>query len=87
MASTQCAVTKGDLPLNIRWLFNGKPVNILHGVAIAKMNQRISMLSIESVDAIHAGEYLCVAENLAGEGRYSTILNVNGIFFFFLQFT
>lgn len=87
MASTQCAVTKGDFPLNISWLFNGKPVNLLHGVAVSKINQRISTLSIESVDAVHAGEYLCVAENLAGAGRYSTILNVNGSLSFFLQFT
>ncbi|XP_066145693.1 cell adhesion molecule Dscam1 isoform X39 [Euwallacea fornicatus] len=77
MASTQCAVTKGDFPLKISWFFNGKSVDKLHGISITKTNNRISSLSIESVDAVHAGSFLCLAENAAGEDRYSTFLNVN----------
>lgn len=41
------------------------------------------MLSIESVDAVHTGEYMCIAENVAGEASYSTTLNVNGSFSFY----
>lgn len=80
MASTQCAVIKGDFPLEITWYFNGKPIEALHGVSVAKMNQRITMLSIDFVDAIHAGEYSCVARNDAGTDKYSVYLNVNGTF-------
>lgn len=81
VASTQCTVIKGDLPIKISWLFKQNPIDILHGHSITKINQRISSLSIESVDAIHSGEYSCVAENAAGEDRVSTVLNVNGISF------
>lgn len=78
MASTQCAVTKGDFPLKITWFFNSNPIETLHGVSVMKTSQRISSLSIDSVDAIHAGVYMCLAENAAGADRYSTYLNVNG---------
>lgn len=78
MASTQCAVSKGDFPLKITWFFNSNPIETLHGVSVMKTSQRISSLSIDSVDAIHAGVYMCLAENAAGADRYSTYLNVNG---------
>lgn len=82
MVSTQCAVSKGDFPLKITWFFDGKPVGLLYGTSVTKANQRISMLSIESVDSTHTGEYTCVAENPAGKDKYFTTLNVNGTYFF-----
>lgn len=78
---TQCTVIKGDLPLNISWYFNGKPVQHLHGVAVAKSNQRISSLTIESADETHSGEFSCVAENAAGKTSYSAFLSVNGSYY------
>ncbi|XP_076265880.1 Down syndrome cell adhesion molecule 1 isoform X13 [Rhynchophorus ferrugineus] len=77
MASTQCAVAKGDLPLNISWFFNGSSIKMVHGISVGRMNQRISTLSIEAADENHVGEYLCVAENAAGSTSYSAVLNVN----------
>lgn len=81
MASATCAVTKGDLPLKISWFFDNKPAKELPGVAVAQMNQRISMLSIESAAENHIGEFVCEAESVAGKTAYSTFLNVNGRLF------
>lgn len=81
MASTQCAVSKGDLPLKISWFFNNKPAKGLPGISVGQTNQRISTLSIESSNETHAGEYLCIAENSAGKNSFSAVLNVNGILF------
>lgn len=42
------------------------------------MNKKVNTLSIESVGAEHAGTYVCIAKNKAGESSYATVLNVNG---------
>ena len=39
----------------------------------------ISLLSIDSVAAHHAGQYICIATNKAGSSKRSAILTVNGI--------
>lgn len=80
MATTNCAVTKGDFPIKITWLFNGKPIESVHGVTTSHVNKRISTLSIESVAAEHAGVYTCRARNKAGSAEYSATLNVKGIY-------
>uniref|UniRef100_A0A182JD59 Ig-like domain-containing protein n=1 Tax=Anopheles atroparvus TaxID=41427 RepID=A0A182JD59_ANOAO len=55
MATVQCAVTKGDTPLSFSWLFNGQDVILGEsGVLVSKSGQRISMLTIESVQSVHA---------------------------------
>ncbi|XP_063932350.1 cell adhesion molecule Dscam1 isoform X5 [Zophobas morio] len=77
MTSASCSVSKGDLPLTIFWIFNGKTVDHGNGVVVSLVNKRLSTLSIESVQAEHAGEYSCVATNAAGEGRQSSTLRVN----------
>lgn len=79
MATASCAVTKGDFPLNITWVFNDLPLNVVHGVTISRVNKRISTLSIESARAEDSGKYTCLAENAAGKSEYSSLLNVNGI--------
>lgn len=82
--SIQCTVLKGDPPLNITWLLNGRPISNDEGVTVMKM-KRISTLSIDSVQDVHSGNYTCVVENPAGSDRFSTTLNVNGIFCLFLK--
>lgn len=74
--STSCQVSKGDLPMDISWFFNGKPFD-LQDVSVST-NKRLSVLAIESVLARHAGEYTCVASNLAGTASRSVALTVNG---------
>lgn len=81
MATVQCAVTKGDFPIQFSWMHNGKTIDLSNGVTINKINKRISTLSIDSVDEEHIGNYTCIAKNLAGSTSYSAVLNVNGTLF------
>lgn len=76
-ASIQCLVMNGDLPLNISWLFNGVPI-ALEDISIAQNSKRVSALTIESAKHHHAGNYSCVASNIAASSLYSAVLLVNG---------
>ncbi|XP_055593961.1 cell adhesion molecule Dscam2 isoform X11 [Uranotaenia lowii] len=79
MASTtmvSCAVAKGDTPVEINWMFNGTVLNTNDGILITKSGQKISMLSIESVQPRHAGNYTCVARNRAGFIEHTSELKV-----------
>lgn len=89
MATVQCAVIKGDLPIDIIWSFNGRVIDIANGafdehnydnpdIVVSRSSKRASQLTIESVAARHAGEYSCTASNTAGTATHSSILSVNG---------
>lgn len=78
MVSASCTVNKGDLPINIYWTRNGVKQFSNDGISISRTNQRISVLSIESVRDRHAGNYTCIAENKAGVVELSIYLWVNG---------
>lgn len=87
MASVQCAVTKGDYPLEIVWMFANKPIELEdQGVIISESGRRAKQLTIEAVMAKHAGEYTCVASNAAGSTSRSVLLAVNGIIYFHISF-
>lgn len=80
MVSATCSIVKGDYPVEIVWLHNGKPINSDNpDIAITRINKHMSAISIESVAARHAGEYTCSATNRAGNVSHSTTLAVNGI--------
>ncbi len=77
----QCTITKGDLPLNIKWSLNGQLVKSgVNGIVISKISPRLSTLSIESISSFHRGFFMCIASNGAGESNYTTELRVNGEF-------
>lgn len=77
--SVQCVVTKGDSPLEISWTFDGRPIQSYHSdVIVSDSTKRVKQLTIESVAARHAGEYTCVASNVAGSTSHSATLDVNG---------
>lgn len=78
MVSASCTVNKGDFPINIYWTRNGHKIFSNDGISISRTNQRISILSIESVRDRHVGNYSCVAENKAGLVELSAYLWVNG---------
>lgn len=78
MVSASCTVNKGDIPLKITWTRNNHLVFSNDGISISRTNQRISILSIESVRDRHSGNYTCIAENSAGAVNYTTPLFVNG---------
>lgn len=77
-ASVTCIIQKGDLPMNISWTFNGKPVQRLNGISTYQTSKKTSQLTIDSVNAEHAGEFTCIAQNEAGTQSFSSTLNVNG---------
>lgn len=59
---------------------HGHTIVNMDGVVTASMNRRNSILTIESAQAYHTGEYTCIAENIVGVIKYSGYLNVNGTF-------
>nr|XP_029721314.1 Down syndrome cell adhesion molecule-like protein Dscam2 isoform X33 [Aedes albopictus] len=78
MVSAYCTVNKGDLPMQIRWSRDNQPVDgSSEGISVSRTNQRISVLSIESVKDIHSGNYTCTAENKAGRAQHTATLFVN----------
>lgn len=79
-ASVLCSITKGDFPVDFTWLLNGRRIISDDNISIMRSNKRTSQLSIDSVQAEHAGEYMCIAHNKAGNASHSTSLQVNGTF-------
>ncbi|XP_043494172.1 Down syndrome cell adhesion molecule-like protein Dscam2 isoform X22 [Polistes fuscatus] len=87
MATVQCAVIKGDLPVDIVWSLNGQPIDVSgaptnqnydrQDIIVNRSNKRASTLTIDSVAARHAGEYSCTASNAAGSATHSSVLTVN----------
>lgn len=73
-----CHASKGDLPLNIKWLHNKMPIFSHLGVVTNRIGDRISLLTIPLVSDQNSGEYTCLAENAAGISEHTTHLYVNG---------
>lgn len=83
MVMITCAMLKGDTPVDISWSViddfgNEKMLSTNEGIVISQSNQRISMLTIEAVQAKHKGEYKCSATNRGGTAVYSAELIING---------
>lgn len=76
-----CHVAKGDMPIRIKWLFNGQEVQspVGLGVVTQKLGDRSSFLTVPSVRAENNGSYTCMATNAAGSFNHTTNLFVNGI--------
>ena len=73
-------VPKGDLPLDIYWTLNSALIiNGENGFNIFKMNKRTSSLNIDNLEAMHRGNYKCIANNSAGYAEHVTVLEVNGL--------
>lgn len=80
-ASVQCTISGGDLPMEVKWHFNGAEIPKYLEVSTSKMGKRINVLLIESVKADHAGNYSCIAKNQAGTVEHTAPLIVIGLFF------
>lgn len=78
MVTVICVVAKGDLPIGIKWTFNGRPIETLQEVNLVRSSKRVSQLTIDNVKDYHSGEYVCAAKNKAGITRHSAYLRVNG---------
>lgn len=73
----QCFITKGDLPLDIKWRKDGGSLD--SDVSVQHYGHYTSSLSIESLSPRHAGSYTCVASNPAATATHTSDLLVNGI--------
>jgi len=81
VASVNCVVPKGDLPLDIYWTLNSALiVNGELGFTLVRLNKRTSSLNVDSLEAVHRGSYKCIANNSAGYAEYVSTLDVNGLF-------
>ncbi|XP_073976308.1 Down syndrome cell adhesion molecule 2 isoform X2 [Rhodnius prolixus] len=76
-ASLTCSVTKGDPPLTVSWLKDGRPLDPKHRLAVQQVDQYNSILLIESLSPEHNGNYSCVARNPAAEVIHTQRLVVN----------
>ncbi|XP_075218306.1 cell adhesion molecule Dscam2-like [Lycorma delicatula] len=82
-AGVQCFVTKGDLPLTIRWMKDGEDVNSdeqkgsITGISVRQLGEFTSSVSIKSLQPHHAGTYTCSARNQAANTTHSSTLLVN----------
>lgn len=77
--SVNCLISSGDLPVDIEWLFNNSPINAYSGVSTSKVGKRVSVLTIDSVNHDHAGNYTCKARNHATTVNFTAELVINGI--------
>jgi hypothetical protein len=73
-----CSVTRGDLPLSITWLKDGRSMGPSERVTVTNMDQYSSILMIESLSPDHNGNYSCVARNVAAEVSHTQRLVVHG---------
>lgn len=73
-----CSVPGGDLPLTIEWTLDGQEIPEDSGISTARVGRRGSVLTIEAVEASHAGNFTCHAHNSAGHQQFTTPLNVYG---------
>ncbi|XP_043064021.1 Down syndrome cell adhesion molecule-like protein Dscam2 isoform X25 [Drosophila ficusphila] len=71
-----CSVPGGDLPLDIDWTLDGQQIHEDLGITTARVGHRGSVLTIEAVEASHAGNFTCHARNSAGHQQFTTPLNV-----------
>lgn len=74
--SLQCTVSTGDLPVKISWDYPNMGRD--DSVTILNVGKRVSMLTVSEVQAHHAGNYTCFAENKALSVAYTVLLLVNG---------
>ena len=78
--AVQCGVSEGDMPITFRWSFHGQELSSQMGISTSRINSRMSLLSIDSIAAGHAGDYTCTAQNSAGQANHTAVLLVQGSF-------
>lgn len=77
--ATQCMITKGDPPLQIKWFLNEETIwNDMHSIQVIPIGPKLSTLRIDSLNENHRGNYTCQVQNIAGVVTYSAELMING---------
>jgi len=76
-AGVACIVSAGDLPIKIKWLKDGQPLDKSLGATTSTANFT-SFLSFARVSRSHNGNYTCQAENPAAISSFSATMIVQG---------
>lgn len=58
----------------------------IQGVKVGLFGKKTSVLSIDSLNENHAGNYTCLVQNPVGNSSYDAKLSVKGTTFILLQF-
>lgn len=88
-----CAVTKGDLPLSFSWTVDGRPIinggstGISSVIKTVQIDPYTNLLSVDSLQPVHSGNYTCTVDNLAitttstnSRQHQSQLVLIQGIF-------
>lgn len=73
-----CVISRGDLPLNISWLKDFRPLMPEFGLNIRNLDEYSSILSIDYLTTHHNGNYTCLASNTAASATFTAPLLVYG---------
>ncbi|VVC30731.1 Immunoglobulin subtype,Immunoglobulin-like domain,Immunoglobulin-like fold,Immunoglobulin subtype [Cinara cedri] len=80
-AQLTCHVARGDMPINISWIFRAAEGGSLgplpEPILLNRIGKKIVMLEIPSVTEYHRGSYTCIATNRAGVFEHTVKLMVN----------
>lgn len=77
-----CNIPKGDMPLQLTWLFQNRPIKSNDAVTITKVGARSSILAFPAVTERHSGNYTCTASNIVASTNHTAMLNVQGTHLF-----
>lgn len=73
-----CHIPKGDMPLDLNWSFQDKPLKKTDAVIITKVGARSLILAIPAATEKHSGNYTCTASNIVASTNHTATLNVQG---------
>ena len=80
-ATLTCTVARGDSPLTLMWMKDGEPIpRGKSSYKVLNFDEFNSMLTLESLNLEHIGNYSCRASNPAGTSSVETQLIVYGKF-------
>ena len=75
-----CSVIKGDPPITIRWLKDGRPLTSspLTGISVSTLDEFSSAIVISKLSLSHRGNYTCIASNAASSSNFTAMAVVYG---------
>ena len=77
-----CSVSKGDLPVDIRWYKDGRlikaPAMDVPGISVIHVSPFSSNLVYDGLRPEHRGNYTCEAANGAGSVTFNGTMIIHG---------